>query len=83
MEDLKKTIWHSFWLKKPGSPGSIHLCLYRYDISDEMTDNVYEMVDEAEYAERVQERREEGFIVDDDGEYADDGREIFEEEEDR
>ena len=37
-------------------------------------DAVYDVVDEKEYAERVKGRVEEGFIVDDDGEYVEDGR---------
>ena len=53
----------------------------RYEVSGEMTDNVYDIVDEKKYAERVKERLQDDFIVDDDGEYADDGREIFEEDE--
>lgn len=52
---------------------------YKYEVDTEI-DNVYELVDEKEYAEKVQQRLEEDFIVDDDGEYADDGREIFEDE---
>ena len=35
---------------------------------------MYDVVDEKEYAERVKGRVEEGFIVDDDGEYVEDGR---------
>ena len=40
-------------------------------------DAVYDVVDEKEYAERVKGRVEEGFIVDDDGEYVEDGRYVL------
>ena len=43
-----------------------------YQVKEE--DAVYDVVDEKEYAERVKGRVEEGFIVDDDGEYVEDGR---------
>ena len=41
---------------------------WEYEVGEEMTDGVYEVVDEKEYAEKVRERRDAGFIVDDDGE---------------
>ena len=47
---------------------------------DEELDNVYDLVDENEYSEMVANRQNEGWIVEDDGEYCEDGREIFDEE---
>lgn len=50
-----------------------------YDFNEEK--DVYELVDENHYAQLVQERQEEDFIVDDDGGgYVDDGREIFDDD---
>ena len=54
----------------------------RYTVEEELANPVYEMVDEKTYAERVQERQEDAFIVDDDdGDYVEHGREIFDEDE--
>ncbi|CAG0893867.1 unnamed protein product, partial [Cyprideis torosa] len=48
---------------------------------DEDMDNIYDVVDEKEYSKRVQKRLDEDWVVDDLGiGYADDGREIFDEE---
>ena len=54
----------------------------KMNYEEEEVDNVYDIVEESEYAERVTKRKEEDWIVDDDGEYIEDGREIFDEEED-
>lgn len=54
---------------------------YHYEVSDELTDRVYDYVSEAEYGQRVQQRQAEAFIVEDDtGMYVEDGREIFDED---
>lgn len=50
-----------------------------YEFEEE--ERVYDLVDEDKYAQIVQERQEEDFIVDDDGTgYTDDGREIFDDD---
>ena len=36
-----------------------------FQVEEELTDNVYELVSNDEYGRRVQERQEEGFIVED------------------
>lgn len=50
-----------------------------YEVDEE--DTLYELVDEDRYAQIVQERQEEDFIVDDDGTgYVDDGRELYDDD---
>merc|ERR1712048_876461 len=50
-----------------------------YELKKE--EDLYEEVDEKTYAELVNERREDGWVVDDDGSgYVDDGREVFEDD---
>lgn len=50
----------------------------KYEIQDEQ--NVYDVVEEAEYSDLVRQRQEDDWIVDDDGGYVEDGREIFDDE---
>ncbi|KAK3783769.1 hypothetical protein RRG08_063431 [Elysia crispata] len=50
----------------------------KYEIQEEQ--NVYDVVEEQEYSDLVRQRQEDDWIVDDDGGYVEDGREIFDDE---
>jgi len=53
---------------------------FNYEVGE--VQNVYEMVAEDEYVEEVNKKRDSAWIVDDDGGYVEDGREIFDDDED-
>ena len=53
-----------------------------FSMQVEEVHNVYDIVEESKYAEEVTKRREQDWIVDDDGGYVEDGREIFDDEDD-